>query len=216
MRAYSKHEASYIFRTKDLDIMGLACSFGLLRLPKMPELKDRDRDKDQWNDAPVDVSLLSISPRIGFFITSIQWPTYAYADKAQEAKRLATLSSKSAQQTEKEQERRKAQREQQKKANTPWSTQAGKQEERDVRKEKKKAKKRWLKTQGETQGESGEAEAPKDTNGQKDRKRAREEDAEDSNADDDWSEMAREEKMAKKVRRGEVSKKAFNAEFGDL
>lgn len=53
VRAYSKHEASYIFRVKDLDLIGVAKSFGLLRLPRMPELKDRD--KSGWEDAEVDV-----------------------------------------------------------------------------------------------------------------------------------------------------------------
>lgn len=38
IRAYSKHEASYIFRLKDLDLIGVAKSFGLLRLPRMPEI----------------------------------------------------------------------------------------------------------------------------------------------------------------------------------
>ena len=53
VRAYSKHEASYIFRIKDLDLIGVAKSFGLLRLPRMPELKDRD--KSGWEDAELDV-----------------------------------------------------------------------------------------------------------------------------------------------------------------
>ena len=35
VRAYSKHEASYIFRLQDLDLVGVAKSFGLLRLPKI-------------------------------------------------------------------------------------------------------------------------------------------------------------------------------------
>lgn len=58
VRAYSKHEASYIFRIKDLDLIGVATSFGLLRLPKMPELKDRTRDN--WNDADIDVSSFAL------------------------------------------------------------------------------------------------------------------------------------------------------------
>ena len=53
VRAYSKHEASYIFRVKDLDLIGIAKSFGLLRLPKMPELKDRDTSG--WKNADLDV-----------------------------------------------------------------------------------------------------------------------------------------------------------------
>jgi ATP-dependent RNA helicase DDX55/SPB4 len=56
VRAYSKHEASYIFRLQDLDLVGLARAFGLLRLPRMPELKERQ--PDMWEDADVDVRLL--------------------------------------------------------------------------------------------------------------------------------------------------------------
>lgn len=52
-RAYSKHEASYIFRIKDLDLVKLARSFGLLKLPKMPEMKGKE---DQWEVIEVDVS----------------------------------------------------------------------------------------------------------------------------------------------------------------
>jgi ATP-dependent RNA helicase DDX55/SPB4 len=54
VRAYSKHEASYVFRLKDLDLIGIAKSYGLLRLPRMPELKDLEG----WEDADVDVSLV--------------------------------------------------------------------------------------------------------------------------------------------------------------
>ena len=54
VRSYSMHEASYIFRVKDLDLIGVAKSFGLLRLPKMPELKNLD--KAGWEDAAIDVS----------------------------------------------------------------------------------------------------------------------------------------------------------------
>lgn len=204
IRAYSKHEASYIFRLKDLDIVGLAKSFGLLRLPKMPEFKDVN--KDQWSDADVDVSYLISLYRVHIETNTIQWSSYAYADKAQEAKRLATLATKSAEKIEKEQEQRRIQRADQKKANASWSEKAGKRDEREVRKEKKKRKKQWLKTQSTSEV------------AQKDLKRARndDEDVADSNDEEDWSEIAREERMAKKVRRGDISRKAFDAEFGDL
>ena len=36
-----------------MDLIGVAKSFGLLRLPRMPELKDVS--KDAWLDAEVDV-----------------------------------------------------------------------------------------------------------------------------------------------------------------
>ena len=57
VQAYSKHEASYIFRVKDLDLVGVAKSFGLLRLPRMPELKSVDRE--DWEDAEVSVRCFS-------------------------------------------------------------------------------------------------------------------------------------------------------------
>ncbi|KAF8274941.1 P-loop containing nucleoside triphosphate hydrolase protein [Lactarius quietus] len=51
IRAYSKHEASYIFRLKSLDLSGVAESYGLLRLPRMPELKDVETSS--WHDADI-------------------------------------------------------------------------------------------------------------------------------------------------------------------
>ena len=59
VQAYSKHEASYIFRVKDLDLVGVAKSFGLLRLPKMPELKSVDLEG--WEDAEVSVDVFLCS-----------------------------------------------------------------------------------------------------------------------------------------------------------
>ncbi|KAI9466286.1 DEAD-domain-containing protein [Lactarius psammicola] len=52
IRAYSKHEASYIFRLKSLDLSGVAQSYGLLRLPRMPELKDVETSC--WHDADIE------------------------------------------------------------------------------------------------------------------------------------------------------------------
>ncbi|KAI8928985.1 P-loop containing nucleoside triphosphate hydrolase protein, partial [Entophlyctis helioformis] len=39
VRSYGEHQANYIFRLKDADLAGVARSFGILRLPKMPEIK---------------------------------------------------------------------------------------------------------------------------------------------------------------------------------
>ncbi|GAA5892528.1 hypothetical protein JCM5296_006155 [Sporobolomyces johnsonii] len=76
IRSYSKHEASYLFRLQDLDLIGLAQSFGLLKMPKMPELKGKEKDLEaRWSDAEVD------------------WDAYAYADKAREKQRRADLAA---------------------------------------------------------------------------------------------------------------------------
>ncbi|XP_015434946.1 PREDICTED: probable ATP-dependent RNA helicase DDX55 homolog, partial [Dufourea novaeangliae] len=42
VQAYSKHECNLILRLKDIDLGKLAMGFGLLRMPRMPELKGRD------------------------------------------------------------------------------------------------------------------------------------------------------------------------------
>lgn len=41
IRAYKEHQCAFIFRFASLDLGALATSFSLLRLPKMPELKDK-------------------------------------------------------------------------------------------------------------------------------------------------------------------------------
>lgn len=45
VQAYSKHQASSIFRVADIDWADLGNAWGLLRLPKMPELKKWQGDK---------------------------------------------------------------------------------------------------------------------------------------------------------------------------
>ncbi|KAK3321115.1 P-loop containing nucleoside triphosphate hydrolase protein [Cercophora scortea] len=44
-RSYIEHQASSIFRMADLDFLDLAKGWGLLELPKMPELKGKDIDR---------------------------------------------------------------------------------------------------------------------------------------------------------------------------
>ncbi|KAI0082790.1 DEAD-domain-containing protein [Panus rudis PR-1116 ss-1] len=180
VRAYSKHEASYIFRLKDLDLIGVARSFGLLRLPRMPELKELDASG--WTDADVNVG----------------WDTYAYAEKAKEEKRLAEMANEDAKRAELA--KKKAARAEKKAANTAWSDQVAKKEERERRKEKKDKKRKWLKAQQELK-----VVEPKSTDATK-----------DGGDEDDWEELAREERMAKKVKKGHISQSDFDMEFSGL
>jgi ATP-dependent RNA helicase DDX55/SPB4 len=78
-----------------------------------------------------------------------------------------------------------------------------KREDREKRKEKRMRKKKWLQTQ------ALELSRPE---GDGLRKRVHSED----NGGDDWAELAREERMAKKVKRGDISQKTFDEEFVDL
>ncbi|CCM00388.1 uncharacterized protein FIBRA_02418 [Fibroporia radiculosa] len=180
VRAYSKHEAAYIFRIKDLDLVGVAKSFGLLRLPRMPELNGVPRL--DWQDA------------------LINWNSFAYIDKAREAKRLSDAEKQSS--ASASSDKRRAERAQKRKENASWSNKASKTEEKLIRKEKKTRKRKWQKEQ-----DAGIEDATG-------LKRALGNPDAESDGDDDWKEMAREERMAKKVKQGVVSQEDFDGEFG--
>ena len=67
VRSYSKHQASSIFRVSDLLWADLTTAWALLRLPKMPELKNFDRTQIKLPD--------------------MDWDRYGYKDKQQEKRR---------------------------------------------------------------------------------------------------------------------------------
>ena len=62
IRSYSKHEASYLFRLQDLELVGLAKAFALLLMPKVAELKGKEKAvADRWQDREVYVSSRALS-----------------------------------------------------------------------------------------------------------------------------------------------------------
>ena len=66
-RAYSRHQTSSIFRLDDIDWADQAKAWGLLKLPKMPELKKWEGDKS-----------------LG---VEMSWASYAYRDKKRDETR---------------------------------------------------------------------------------------------------------------------------------
>lgn len=121
-RSYQEHRAASIFRPGDLDWLDLAKGFGLLRLPKMPELKDKDFDQT-----------------LGLGVDTDAIP---FKDKAKEKRRQAELAEQRAAREEGDfPGSRAAGRAAQKRKNAAWS---GKHEREDVRDERrnKKRKKR--------------------------------------------------------------------------
>ena len=103
-----------------------------------------------------------------------------------------------------ENQRNKVERLAKKKANVAWSNQTLKRDVRDKRKEKKSKRKQWIKSQ--QSGPSSSASALP-------QKRGLEVDDEDEGNEDDWAELAREERMAKKVKKGGITQLEFDAEF---
>ena len=79
-------------------------------------------------------------------------------------------------------------------------------EEKEVRREKRRKKKRWLKTQ--VMAEFVETNQSL--------KRPRSLASGNASSQNDWEQIAAEERMAKKVRKGDVSQKLFDSEFSNL
>lgn len=116
VKAYSKHQASSIFRVADLDWTDLGNAWGLIRLPKMPELKKWEGDKALG--VRVDMS------------------EYEYKDKTREkARRAAMEEAKDAAPFVPSEEtlRRKRERE-------AWSHKHEQQDAKEARRERKKRK----------------------------------------------------------------------------
>lgn len=78
--------------------------------------------------------------------------------------------------------------------------------EREKRKDKRVKKNIRLKSQGSASNTTDtlkrEREVPRD--------------GDEEISAEDWKEIFREERMAKRVRKGDISQEAFDAEFGDL
>lgn len=129
VQAYSKHQASSIFRIADLDWDDAGKAWGLLKLPKMPELKTWEGDKT-----------------LG---VKIDWNSYAYKDKKREeqrkkvaAERVETLKMKD--------EMPQPGKKQLKRA---WSDKLDARDEREVRRNKRHKKRDYEKWEKMTPSE---------------------------------------------------------------
>ncbi|KAE8445174.1 ATP-dependent rRNA helicase spb4 [Mollisiaceae sp. DMI_Dod_QoI] len=117
VRAYSKHQASSIFRVADLDWTELGNAWGLIRLPKMPELKKWEGDKS-----------------LG---VKVNMAEYAYKDKAREKTRRTVMEvekTKAPYVPSEEQIKKRKERE-------AWSHKHEQQDEKEAKREKKRRKK---------------------------------------------------------------------------
>lgn len=128
-------------------------------------------------------------------------------DKAREAIRLTDVAKQFANAAGEMEKRKQQQRQraEQKKAAVPWSNKLSKKEEKERRREKKDRKKKWRRAQ-ETQLKPIASSS----------KRSRSPDEPSDGEEDDWAELAKEERMAKKLKRGDISQHEFDREFGDL
>eukprot|EP00795_Rhopilema_esculentum_P015125 gene15125-6311_t len=114
VQAYKKHECSLIFQFKELDIGQLANGFGLLHLPKMPEIKRGVID--------------------GFQNTDVDINSIPYIDKTREKQRRLKLNEK--------EEKKDMNDKDFKHKDKSWSREREKKVKKQLRKEKKENLKR--------------------------------------------------------------------------
>ncbi len=122
LKAYSKHQASSIFRVGDLDWADLGRGWGLLKLPKMPETKRWEGDKSLGVD--------------------LDWDSYAYKDKKREEARKLVMGEKKHMSTQPDAKPRPAKKE----LKRAWSDKLDARDERELRrnkKHKKRDRQRW-------------------------------------------------------------------------
>lgn len=129
IRFYQEHQAKFIFQLKALNIPSLARTFGLLRLPSMPELRN--------SFTPAQLQ--------GFTATPHDPDTISYSDKAREKQRLVALEKTRAEKPAiavsvdaKNDKKKRASN------NVAWSQQKAKKQARQERKEKKERKREYL------------------------------------------------------------------------
>ena len=131
VRSYSKHQASSIFRVSDLDWEILGRAWGLLKLPRMPELKGFEGD-------------------VGLG-AEVDWVGYGYKDKAREKHRREALKEKEEngrEMVKKGKKRVAGEGEGGSISNAPWSRNVEKKSEKEKRRERKRARRekdQWTK-----------------------------------------------------------------------
>jgi ATP-dependent RNA helicase DDX55/SPB4 len=158
---------------------------------------------------------------MGYPFATLQWKEYTYQDKAREVKRLAAQEPAAVAKRKQEIDELKAARQAKRTENAAWSQQNSRQEERERRKEKRSRKREAIKKTraGTTAAASGAAAAAVSSirtsrNPGKGGEKGTSGDNNDDCSEDDWDELAREERMAKKVKRGLVDKTTFEKAFG--
>ncbi|KAF7546704.1 hypothetical protein G7Z17_g8254 [Cylindrodendrum hubeiense] len=115
-RSYGAHQATSIFRAADLDWTDLGNAWGLLRMPRMPELKLWTGDKMLGQE--------------------IDWEAFAYKEKVREqARKVALEVEKSGEKVEKPEDPKRK-----RKNNDAWSVKHDREDDRVERREKRRKK----------------------------------------------------------------------------
>ena len=164
VKSYSKHQASHIFRVNELDWEDLGMAWALLKLPKMPELKNWKGDRS-----------------LGL---EIDFAAYRYKDKQREILRQQTMREREGDDitAPKDDAMARKGRKGQKRA---WSDKTEQREEREKRREKKRTKRERIRWEQMTPWERQERRKLEDMIEQVKRKRIEEDQLEEFAGFDD-------------------------------
>ncbi|KAL4965938.1 ATP-dependent RNA helicase SPB4 [Aspergillus stella-maris] len=136
LRSYSKHQASSIFRVADLNWEGLGNAWALLKLPKMPELRNFTGDKT-----------------LG---VEMDWDNFTYKDKQREKRRLEVAQEMAEAGAQQQSNNKKRPNE-----TTAWSDKLENRNKKAKRRDQKQVrqeKKRWEKMTDEEKKKALETE----------------------------------------------------------
>jgi ATP-dependent RNA helicase DDX55/SPB4 len=118
VRSYTSHQAASIFRVRELDWADLGNAWGLLKMPKMPEVKAWEGDR-----------------KLG---QSIDWDEYRYKDKIREKQRKAQLEAEAnGEGKPEESDAQRSANAKKRKNNEAWSGKGEREEQKVERREKR-------------------------------------------------------------------------------
>lgn len=121
VRSYAGHQATSIFRASDLDWEDLANGWGLLRMPKMPELKNWKGDKSLGQE--------------------MDWDTFEYKERTREKARKEALEVDQNGGAEERMDKRALEARRKRKNNDAWSNKIEQEDVRVERREKRQKRK---------------------------------------------------------------------------
>lgn len=139
VRFYMNHTATSIFRIPCLDLVEIGRSFGILRLPRMPELKNR-------NDTPEN----------GWLVEPFDMDSYSYANDAQEKARLKSKASEIAKEAPEKKRKNKERN------TVAWSDKSQRKDEASKRREKRQNRAMAKKSENLPDSDSDDSDVQRD------------------------------------------------------
>ena len=183
LRAYKEHRCEFIFRFKSLDVQSLANAFALVKLPKIPELRHLKLGSENTS--------IDYDPDIFHPLADFSTENIPYLDKTRERARQKRLVVAK--------EAFEAQKKLQNERTAVWRDQAAKLAKKNSTHEgEDKSRSTFDASSGSNKSRNIREDGP--------RKRKGKHEA----IFDEWEELAREERLYKKLRKGKITQKQFD------